>query len=268
MGVPRRRVREFPCLWMHFCPRRTAGLMWKMITLPRKKLLVTTMITVALLLPVVATICLPVVDVEIATLTVTNLLLAAMLVLNCLFLTELLSSLLLETFPSPLPMMISVTSLPSTGRSKGFGYVTFADRESLVTALEANDVEVCGRPIHVDVAEGRQSEDRRGPSKADSVDKWERGKAVPANERPMRSSRDGAGAPRSERGGRGFGSGRPNRDFEERRERKPLNLKPRSEGAPVGNSAPKKGSNPFGDAKPRDESKFQERQRESERKEE
>ena len=55
---------------------------------------------------------------------------------------------------------------------------------------------------------------------------------------------------------------------EERRERKPLNLKPRSEGAPVGNSAPKKGSNPFGDAKPRDESKFQERQRESERKEE
>merc|ERR1712137_1356104 len=74
----------------------------------------TTMITVALLLPVVATICLPVVDVEIATLTVTNLLLAAMLVLNCLFLTELLSSLLLETFPSPLPMMISVTSLPST----------------------------------------------------------------------------------------------------------------------------------------------------------
>ena len=50
---------------------------------------------------------------------------------------------------------------PSTGRSKGFGYVTFADRESLVTALEANDVEVCGRPIHVDVAEGRQSEDRR-----------------------------------------------------------------------------------------------------------
>merc|ERR1712137_968155 len=156
----------------------------------------------------------------------------------------------------------------STNRSKGFGYVTFSDRESLVTALDANDVEVCGRPIHVDVAEGRQSEDRRGPSKADSVDKWERGKAVPANERPMRSSRDGAGAPRSERGGRGFGSGRPNRDFEERRERKPLNLKPRSEGAPVGNSAPKKGSNPFGDAKPRDESKFQERQRESERKEE
>ena len=49
----------------------------------------------------------------------------------------------------------------NTNRSKGFGYVTFSDRESLITALDANEVEVCGRPIHVDVAEGRQAEDRR-----------------------------------------------------------------------------------------------------------
>merc|ERR1712063_109529 len=97
---------------------------------------------------------------------------------------------------------------PSTGRSKGFGYVTFADRESLVTALDANDVEVCGRPIHVDVAEGRQSEDRRGPSRADMADTWERGRTVPAAERPARNTERERERPGRDRGGRGFGSGR------------------------------------------------------------
>merc|ERR1712110_104901 len=156
----------------------------------------------------------------------------------------------------------------STNRSKGFGYVTFSDRESLVTALDANDVEVCGRPIHVDVAEGRQSEDRRGPSRADMADTWERGRTVPAAERPARNTERERERPGRDRGGRGFGSGRgrDREDFgEERRERKPLNLKPRSESAaPSSDASPKKGSNPFGDAKPRDESKFQERQRERE----
>merc|ERR1712130_773456 len=155
----------------------------------------------------------------------------------------------------------------STNRSKGFGYVTFADRESLITALDANEVEVCGRPIHVDVAEGRQSEDRRGgPSRADMADTWERGKSVPANERPLRTSSGGRDRGGRERGGFGSGRGGRDRDFgEERRERKPLNLKPRSEQSPADAGAPaKKGSNPFGDAKPRDEAKFQQMQRERE----
>ena len=40
-----------------------------------------------------------------------------------------------------------------TGRSKGFGYITFADRESLVTALQANGEEIASRKIRVDVAD-------------------------------------------------------------------------------------------------------------------
>eukprot|EP00658_Telonema_sp_P-2_P068892 TRINITY_DN578_c0_g1_i5.p1 TRINITY_DN578_c0_g1~~TRINITY_DN578_c0_g1_i5.p1 ORF type:complete len:404 (+),score=72.73 TRINITY_DN578_c0_g1_i5:67-1278(+) len=49
-----------------------------------------------------------------------------------------------------------------TQRPKGFGYVEFEDRDSLVAALEAHGADMDGRKIKVDVASGRQESDRGG----------------------------------------------------------------------------------------------------------
>jgi len=140
-----------------------------------------------------------------------------------------------------------------SGRSKGYGYVTFEDRDSLVTALEATGVDLDGRSIRVDVAEeketpnrdfGRPARNQSGdynhpPSRADSVDKWERGKKVPVSDkRPVRAYNP----PRGDRGDR-----KPSSDFPSRSER-PAQNKPRT--------------NPFGDAKPRDETLFLKKQEE------
>lgn len=43
-----------------------------------------------------------------------------------------------------------------TGRSKGFGFVTFANEESAQKALEMSGKEVEGRPIVVNVAKPRE----------------------------------------------------------------------------------------------------------------
>lgn len=42
-----------------------------------------------------------------------------------------------------------------TGRPKGFAYITFADRDALVTALGMNGVQLLGREVRIDVASQR-----------------------------------------------------------------------------------------------------------------
>merc|ERR1712137_519708 len=135
-----------------------------------------------------------------------------------------------------------------TGKSRGFCFVTFCNQESLRTALEANNiVEICGRVITVKVAQPRdnpsgQRGDRtrapREPSRADQVDKWERGKTVNP---PPRRERE----PREQRGGFER-SERPRRTSDE----------------PIGAPAKTSKVNPFGEAKPRDELAFQKKKEE------
>ncbi|XP_077297599.1 uncharacterized protein LOC143919259 isoform X2 [Arctopsyche grandis] len=50
------------------------------------------------------------------------------------------------------------------GRLRGFGYVDFEDRESLVAAINIADLNVCGRRIRIDVS---NSEDRRTGRRSD-----------------------------------------------------------------------------------------------------
>lgn len=151
----------------------------------------------------------------------------------------------------------------ATNRSKGFGYVTFKNRESLEDALGAHEIAQVGdRVITVRVAEGqKESRSQREPSRADTVDRWERGKNVPVKEREPRN-RGFGGRADNDRGGRKFDNDRP------RNERKPLNIQPRTNAAPVGGPSESKKNDPFGGAKPRDElamqKQFEERQRQRE----
>lgn len=50
----------------------------------------------------------------------------------------------------------------ATGRSKGFGFVTFANEESAQKALEMNGKEVEGRTIVVNIARPREDRNRGG----------------------------------------------------------------------------------------------------------
>ena len=47
-----------------------------------------------------------------------------------------------------------------TGRSRGFGFVTFADSDSARKALELNGTELDGRQLRVDVANDKPRRDR------------------------------------------------------------------------------------------------------------
>ena len=49
----------------------------------------------------------------------------------------------------------------ATGRSKGFGFVTFATPEAANAALEMDKQEVQGRPIVVNLAKPRENRDER-----------------------------------------------------------------------------------------------------------
>ncbi|MBP7967616.1 RNA-binding protein [Candidatus Woesebacteria bacterium] len=49
----------------------------------------------------------------------------------------------------------------ATGRSKGFGFVTFATAEAAQAALEMDKQEVEGRPIVVNVAKPKENRDDR-----------------------------------------------------------------------------------------------------------
>ena len=57
-----------------------------------------------------------------------------------------------------------------SGRSRGFGFVTFADGESADKAIAAlNETELDGRTIKVDVAQERRRDRESGPF---SSDRW------------------------------------------------------------------------------------------------
>merc|ERR1712232_566464 len=154
----------------------------------------------------------------------------------------------------------------ATGRNKGFGYVTFDNVESLREALGANDAEFLGRNIRVDVAEGQRDKPRREyrerekkvrePSRADTVDKWERGVKKPIVEKPLRDSN------RNDRPRRDDRSRRDYNDKYQPKERKPITIQPRTSNDPIGAPAKTSKSNPFGDAKPRDELQFQKKKEE------
>lgn len=154
----------------------------------------------------------------------------------------------------------------NTGRSKGFGFVTFATREDLEVALGASNVaSLMDRTITVKVSAGPKEGGFRGakePSRADSVDKWERGRGAPKAEKEREPRRYGN---RDDREGRGFDRGfdrdRPRRNYEQPRERKQITIQPRTSDEPIGAPAKSNKSNPFGDAKPRDELAFQKKKR-------
>jgi len=130
-----------------------------------------------------------------------------------------------------------------TNKPKGFGYVQFKDLDSLKTAVAQNGEALLDRPLRIDVAEAKPDE-RTGGS---------RGWGNRSTERPPKSFN----APSFSSSG-SFQRG----DAEEsQRERPKLELKPRSETSPKQPNEPGvvyqgAKSNPFGEAKPRDESLF------------
>jgi len=152
-----------------------------------------------------------------------------------------------------------------TGRGKGYGYVEFEDLESLQTAVSRSGQIFLEREIKIDVAEQREEKKRESF--------WGN----------TRGPREFGGAERSRERDR---EDEPVPDSDEpARERKKLELKPRSsEPEPVKPStstapasepketSPRKSkSNPFGEAKPRDENailkKKEEERRQREQKE-
>lgn len=148
-----------------------------------------------------------------------------------------------------------------TGSSKGFGYVEFSDDASLREALNANGMDVGGRSIRVDVAQRDRGRDnssfgRGGFGRNDDDPRY-------------RNFQRGGGSYNRDRGfgGRSYerrdrsGSGSRFDDLprelteEERAARPKLMLKKRTK--PVARTAQTSTrSSIFGDAKPRDETKF------------
>lgn len=61
----------------------------------------------------------------------------------------------------------SVVTDPSSGRSRGFGFVEMASEELARSAIERfNGQAVSGRPLRVDLARPRPTRERRGPRKS------------------------------------------------------------------------------------------------------
>ncbi|XP_041372165.1 eukaryotic translation initiation factor 4B-like [Gigantopelta aegis] len=108
--------------------------------------------------------------------------------------------------------------LPSDqGRARGFGYVEFADRESLIDALTLNESVFAGRKIRVDLAGQGQSggdrndhrDDHRSTGDPDRTEgDWRRRDAPPAPSNDDRSSDRGFGDRYGDRDSRSFGSDR------------------------------------------------------------
>jgi len=122
------------------------------------------------------------------------------------------------------------------GNAKGFGYVTFEDADSLKVAVEQDSQEIFERSVRVDVAAAPHGEHSR-------------------ENRPRRDSHDSEG----------------HEATAEPAQRKKLELKPRSSDAPASATSAAAGSaksNPFGQAKPRDELAFQQKKEEERKKRE
>ncbi|GAB9467397.1 hypothetical protein Gpo141_00004744 [Globisporangium polare] len=133
-----------------------------------------------------------------------------------------------------------------TNRPKGFAYVEFETREVLVTALELDGRDLDGRAVKIDVASERQP---RQEKSGGFFEKRDGGRGGRGYDRPARGDdRDGGAAPAA-------------------KERPRFTLLPRNTASTEQSDGSKKASI-FGEAKPRDESVYLERQKakEAERK--
>jgi RNA recognition motif-containing protein len=83
-----------------------------------------------------------------------------------------------------------------TGRSRGFGFVTFASAEGAAQAIAAKELEIDGRPVRIDSANDRAGGGGGGGSRP-----------APRGDQGGRPSRDDDRGRDRDRGGRG-GSGR------------------------------------------------------------
>ncbi|KAF0699357.1 Aste57867_10073 [Aphanomyces stellatus] len=163
----------------------------------------------------------------------------------------------------------------SSGRPKGFAYIEFGDRESLVRALEYDGKTIDKRAIRVDVAGEKKSGGRDGAffQKRDGGDRYgDRGGNDRYNDRGGNDRFNDRSGGRGDNYGDRRGGDRYNRDGDDRRaprterehaapaasagpvERPKLSLLPRTKSKEeADNAAAASRANPFGDAKPRDE---------------
>ncbi|KDO34287.1 hypothetical protein SPRG_19104 [Saprolegnia parasitica CBS 223.65] len=172
---------------------------------------------------------------------------------------------------------VHVVSDRETGRPKGFAYVTFDDRKSLEDALSANGEMIDNRPIRIDVASEKKGRDTSFGNRG-----GDRG-----FDRPTRDDRFGGDRYGGRDGGRDGGDRYGQRDGgdrygqrdggdrhggrggdryarnddrrEEPKERPKLSLLPRTQSNEAKEASQR--ANIFGDAKPRDESKYLERKK-------
>ncbi|XP_046840602.1 eukaryotic translation initiation factor 4H-like [Xenia sp. Carnegie-2017] len=173
-----------------------------------------------------------------------------------------------------------------TDKFKGFCYVEFEDKKSLVEALEYNDAEYGNRNLRVDVAEGR-NKDRGDRGRGRGGFRGGRGgdRGRPQVDRGQNNYRDQGRSGYQDRGrhdgGRGgrYGGRRDNRgppmqydnfpepSEESASERPRLKLLPRTVKDPVNDIANSmQQAKIFGGAKPRDEKQYEQKQAEVERK--
>ncbi len=90
-----------------------------------------------------------------------------------------------------------------TGRSRGFGFVTFADANSAETAMQEMDgTSLDGRSVRVNIAE-----ERRGPRGGGGGGRGPGGGGGGGRGGPPRDDRGGRGGRGGGRGGRGGGGG-------------------------------------------------------------
>ncbi|KAL6057841.1 Polyadenylate-binding protein 1-like [Balamuthia mandrillaris] len=130
------------------------------------------------------------------------------------------------------------------GRTKGFGYVEFEDAESLKKALEKDDQDLLQRRIRVDVAETKRNE----KSEEDNLSWRERAQRAP----PAGFARRVDSEPQQSN----FRERRADRSQQQHKHpEEPNEMNEVNESSPSASAAApkKKGSNPFGEAKPRDE---------------
>jgi RNA recognition motif-containing protein len=178
-----------------------------------------------------------------------------------------------------------VIATDDVGKSRGFGHITFSNRDSLVNALQGDGSELDGRNIKIDIDSKSRAGGRDGSrgggrdggqmSAADTEDSWARGARKEGRDNSGRERRDGGDRDR-DRGDRRSGGGMddskpferglklPHRDQSNAsgdkkiKERPKLNLIARTVPVDeVASPAAAASSNIFGDAKPRDGSQFE-----------
>jgi len=147
---------------------------------------------------------------------------------------------------------VRLLSNKENNRPKGFGYVEFGDLDSLKRAVAKNGEPFLERPLRIDVAEAKPEEKQQSGG-------WNR-----SFDRPAKSfSQPNYSNSEFSRNREESSSDQPPK------ERPKLDLKPRSETTPkpideADTSYASSKSNPFGEAKPRDENAFLKKKEEGE----